>query len=184
MTRLHARAVLDYPLVAPATDGSVVEVAPGILWARMPMPMALDHINVYLLRGDDGWTLIDTGLNTDTARERWEHIAAHHLQGLPIVRLVCTHMHYDHAGLASWLCERFGIPLYMTHGEYFMMRTLAEPPLARWRRHRTGWTGVARGHWRRPFARTCLPVLRARRNFDCRRPAAAAHQLQRAGHWH
>ena len=127
MTRLHARAVLDYPFSAPACDGSVVEVAPGILWARMPMPMALDHINVYLLRGDDGWTLIDTGLNTQAARDCWEHIAATHLQGLPIARLVCTHMHYDHAGLAHWLCERFGIPLYMTHGEYFMMRTLAEP---------------------------------------------------------
>lgn len=127
MTRLHASAVFDYPFAAPATDGSVVEIAPGILWARMPMPMALDHINVYLLRGEDGWTLIDTGLNTDTARARWEHIAAYHLQGLPIVRLVCTHMHYDHAGLASWLCERFDIPLYMTHGEYFMMRALSEP---------------------------------------------------------
>ena len=127
MTRLRARVVLDYPFTAPATDGSVVEVAPGILWARMPMPMALDHINVYLLRGSEGWTLIDTGLNTDAARQCWEHIAATHLQGLPIVRLVCTHMHYDHAGLASWLCERFNIPLYMTHGEYFMMRTLAEP---------------------------------------------------------
>ena len=66
MSRLHARAVLDYPFDAPATDGSAVEVAPGILWVRMPMPMALDHINIYLLRGDDGWTLIDTGLNTDT----------------------------------------------------------------------------------------------------------------------
>lgn len=127
MTRLNERAQLEYPVAAPATDGSVVEVAPGILWARMPMPMALDHINVYLLRGSEGWTLIDTGLNTDATRARWEHIAATHLQGLPIVRLVCTHMHYDHAGLARWLCERFGIPLFMTHGEYFMMRALAEP---------------------------------------------------------
>jgi glyoxylase-like metal-dependent hydrolase (beta-lactamase superfamily II) len=127
MSRLHARAVLDYPFVAPATDGSVVEVAPGILWVRMPMPMALDHINLYLLRGDDGWTLIDTGLKTEATRDRWEHIAATHLQGLPIVRLVCTHMHYDHAGLASWLCERFNIPLYMTHGEYFMLRALSDP---------------------------------------------------------
>ncbi len=127
MTRVRATAVLDYPFSAPASDGSVVEIAPGILWARMPMPMALDHINVYLLRGAEGWTLIDTGLNTATCRERWEQIVATHLEGLPIVRLVCTHMHYDHAGLASWLCERFDIPLYMTHGEYFMMRALSEP---------------------------------------------------------
>ncbi len=127
MSRLAARAVLDYPLTAPASDGSVVEVAPGILWARMPMPMALDHINVYLLRDTNGWFLVDTGLNTDTCKARWEHIAAHHLQGLPILGLICTHMHYDHAGLASWLCERFDIPLYMTHGEYFMMRALSQP---------------------------------------------------------
>ena len=76
MSRLHARAVLDYPFTPPATDGSVVEIAPGILWARMPMPMALDHINIYLLRGDEGWMLIDSGLDTDRALERWGHIAA------------------------------------------------------------------------------------------------------------
>ena len=127
MSRLAARAVQDYPFTAPASDGSVVEVAPGILWARMPMPMALDHINVYLLRDTEGWFLVDTGLNTDTCKARWEHIAAHHLQGFPILGLICTHMHYDHAGLASWLCERFDIPLYMTHGEYFMMRALSQP---------------------------------------------------------
>lgn len=127
MTRVRASAVSDFPFAPPATDGSVVEVAPGILWARMPMPMALDHINVYLLRGPAGWTLVDTGLNTETTRERWEHIAATHLQGLPIERLVCTHMHYDHAGSAKWLCERFGIPLFMTHGEYYMMRAMSDP---------------------------------------------------------
>lgn len=127
MSRVRATAALDFPHAAPATDGSVIEVASGILWARMPMPMGLDHINVYLLRGEEGWTLIDTGLNTETSRERWEHIAANHLEGLPIAKLVCTHMHYDHAGLAQWLCERFAIPLYMTHGEYFMMRAMSEP---------------------------------------------------------
>jgi glyoxylase-like metal-dependent hydrolase (beta-lactamase superfamily II) len=124
---MNAKAELVYPFTPPASDGSVVEVAPGILWARMPMPMALDHINVYLLRNADGWLLVDTGLNTDICRERWEHIAATHLQGLPILGLICTHMHYDHAGLASWLCERFDIALYMTHGEYFMLRALSQP---------------------------------------------------------
>jgi glyoxylase-like metal-dependent hydrolase (beta-lactamase superfamily II) len=127
MKRVRASAALDYPFEAPAPDGSVVEVAPGLLWARMPMPMALDHINVYLLRNDEGWTLVDTGLNTDAGRVLWEKIAAERLGGLPITALICTHMHYDHAGLSRWLCERFAIPLYMTHGEYFMMRALNEP---------------------------------------------------------
>ncbi len=125
--RLRPTAALDYPFEAPAPDGSVVEIAPDILWARLPMPMALDHINVYLLRNERGWTIVDTGLNTERCRELWELIVAERLGGAPLTQLVCTHMHYDHAGLARWLCERFDIPLHMTHGEYFMMRAFSEP---------------------------------------------------------
>lgn len=123
----NTRAALDYPLAPPASDGSVVEIAPGVVWARMPMPMALDHINVYLLRDDDGWFLVDTGLNTPKTRELWERIAREHLQGLPVKAVLCTHFHYDHAGLAHWLCERFGVPLYMTYGEYYMLRVMFNP---------------------------------------------------------
>ncbi len=126
--RQRASAALDYPFNAPAPDGSVVEVAPGILWARMPMPMALDHINVYLLRDGEGWTVVDTGLNLPDGRALWEQIAATRLDGLPIRRLVCTHSHHDHAGLAAWIMERFDAELYMSHGEYFMLRHYAAPP--------------------------------------------------------
>jgi len=126
--RLRASALLDYPFSPPASDGSVVEVAPGILWARMPMPMALDHINVYLLREAQGWTVIDTGLNTEAGKTLWEHIAAAHLDNLPILRLICTHGHYDHAGLAAWIMERFDVPLFMTYGEYYMIRGFSEAP--------------------------------------------------------
>lgn len=121
-------APLVYPLAAPAADGSVVEVADGVLWARMPMPMALDHINVYLLRGEHGWTVVDTGLNADAPRALWEHIVAEHLDGMPIEALICTHWHYDHAGLARWFAERFDVPVYMTLGEYYTMRAFAESP--------------------------------------------------------
>lgn len=118
---------LVYPLTAPAPDGSVVEVAPGVLWARMPMPMALDHINVYLLRGERGWTVVDTGLNLEKTRELWKRIAAEQLDGAPIEALVCTHWHHDHAGLAYWFAEHFDVPVYMTLGEYYTMRAFAEP---------------------------------------------------------
>lgn len=118
------KAMLNAPFTPPAADGSIVEIAPGLLWARMPMPMALDHINVYLLRSDTGWTIVDTGLNTDAARACWETIAREHLQGLPIEALICTHFHYDHAGLARWLTQRFNVPLYMTLGEFMTMRVL------------------------------------------------------------
>jgi glyoxylase-like metal-dependent hydrolase (beta-lactamase superfamily II) len=125
--RPRARADLSYPFTPPPSDGSVVNVADGILWARMPMPMTLDHINVYLLREDDGWSLIDTGLNTDATRTLWLKIVAEHLDGLPVKRLICTHCHYDHAGVAAWISEYFEVPLLMTAGEYFMLRHFSSP---------------------------------------------------------
>ena len=119
-----------YPFAPPAPDASVVEVAPGILWLRMPMPMQLDHINIYLLRdgsgADAGWYIVDTGLNTPACKALWEEVVATRLDGLPLKGLVCTHFHYDHAGLARWLTDRYAIPLWMTHGEFFTMRALGE----------------------------------------------------------
>ncbi|GAA3996031.1 MBL fold metallo-hydrolase [Comamonas faecalis] len=126
--RLRASAPLHYPFEPPAADASVVEVAPGILWARIAMPIALDHINVYLLQDGDGWTVVDTGLHTEATRQTWEQLAARHLQGLPIRRLVCTHSHYDHAGQAAWMVERFGAELWMSFGEYYMLRGFYGPP--------------------------------------------------------
>lgn len=125
--RVPAASTLAYPLRPPAPDGSVVEVAPGVLWARMPMPMALDHINVYMLRGERGWTLVDTGLDTPTTRELWQHIVATQLGGLPVEALVCTHWHHDHASLAAWLTQHYDVPLYMTHGEFYVLQAFAQP---------------------------------------------------------
>lgn len=119
------RALLDYPFMAPDADASVVKIAEHVYWARMPMPLSLNHINVYLLEDDDGWYLVDTGLSTDETRSLWKQIAEQYFGGRPVKGIICTHFHYDHAGLAGWLMEHFDAPLYMSHGEYFMMRTLA-----------------------------------------------------------
>lgn len=118
---------IEFPFQPPATDGDVVEVSPGVLWVRLPMPMKLDHINVYLLRDHDGWYLVDTGLNTSETKNLWNFITAQQLDGLPIKALICTHFHYDHTGLAQWITEQYSVPLYMTYGEYFTFRSLAEP---------------------------------------------------------
>jgi glyoxylase-like metal-dependent hydrolase (beta-lactamase superfamily II) len=122
--RRKERAALAFPLARPESATVPVEVADGIFWARLPMPMALDHVNVYLLRDTDGWWLVDTGLNLAETRGIWESLAAQLLDGLPFKALICTHFHYDHTGLASWLMERFDVPLYMSHGEFFAMRGL------------------------------------------------------------
>jgi glyoxylase-like metal-dependent hydrolase (beta-lactamase superfamily II) len=103
---------LQYPLgeVLPAA-GHVLEVAPGVRWVRMGLPFALDHINLWLLRdrleGREGWTVVDCGITNEATREAWEQVFATGLEGLPVLRVIVTHMHPDHIGLAHWLTERW-----------------------------------------------------------------------------
>jgi glyoxylase-like metal-dependent hydrolase (beta-lactamase superfamily II) len=106
---------LQYPLgdTLPAA-GATLELAPGVRWIRMALPFALDHINLWLLRdrldGRDGWTVVDCCISRDEAKAQWEEVFSTQLQGLPILRVLVTHMHPDHIGLASWLCERWSTP--------------------------------------------------------------------------
>lgn len=119
-------AVLDYPLTAPPPPGQVTRVAPGILWLRMPLPFALDHINLWLLEEADGWTLVDTGYANDDTRTLWEQHFAGTLGGRPITRIVATHCHPDHLGNAAWIAQRFGCPVTMTHGEFMAAHAIID----------------------------------------------------------
>ena len=102
----------------------MTEVAPGVLWLRMPLPFALNHINLWALEDEDGWTLVDTGISDDITRGLWEQLFAGPLAGRKVVRLIVTHYHPDHAGLAGWLSERFGVELWMTRAEWLYARML------------------------------------------------------------
>ncbi len=103
---------LHYPLgdTLPAA-GEVLDLAPGVRWLRMGLPFALDHINLWLLRdcqdGREGWTIVDCGIASDATRANWERIFAEQLAGLPVLRVIATHFHPDHLGLAHWLCDRW-----------------------------------------------------------------------------
>ncbi len=130
--RRAARAVnpLEHQLSYPFADrlpapGAVIEVAPGIAWLRMPLPFALDHINLWLLRDGEGWTVIDCGIAAEETRRLWTLLFEGALAGLPITRVLCTHNHPDHVGCAHWLQQRFGAPLWMTLGEYMQGRVLS-----------------------------------------------------------
>ena len=98
--------------------GEAIEVRPGVHWLRMPLPFALDHINLWLLADGDGWVIVDTGLGTSTTRELWDRLFANTLRGRPVTRIIVTHYHPDHAGNAGWLAEKTGAPVCMTTGEF------------------------------------------------------------------
>jgi glyoxylase-like metal-dependent hydrolase (beta-lactamase superfamily II) len=125
MTPSIAAQALRFPFTAPQPDGELKEVAPGIRWLRMPLPYALDHINLYLMRSAAGWTIVDTGLDTPPTRALWEKILGD--LDAPVIALICTHSHPDHAGLAGWLTEKLRVPLYMSRAEYFTLRVFSKP---------------------------------------------------------
>lgn len=127
MNPLESR--LDYPFGTTLPDlGQRLQVAPGVHWLRMPLPFALDHINLWLLEdefeGRTGYTLIDCGIASDDIRRAWQSLFEDALREHPIVRVLCTHTHPDHLGNAGWLTARFDAPLWMTLGEYAMGRVL------------------------------------------------------------
>lgn len=113
-------------LPAPA-PGTMAEIAPGVFWLRMPLPYDLDHINLWVLDDGDGWVIIDTGVDMPAVRDAWDQLFTGAMAGRPVKRVMVTHMHPDHFGLAGWLTERWRVPLHMTAEEYLTGRALAGP---------------------------------------------------------
>ncbi|WP_343222934.1 MBL fold metallo-hydrolase [Paracoccus bogoriensis] len=111
------------PFPAPPNEGAAIAVAPGILWMRLPLPMALDHVNVYALEDAEGWTIVDTGMDSRRTRAIWESLLAGPLAGRPVTRVIGTHHHPDHIGLAGWFLAR-GARLAMSRTAWLMARML------------------------------------------------------------
>ena len=110
---------LTFPFTLPQSEAELVDVAPGIKWLRLPMPYALDHVNVYLVRAEKGWLIVDTGLDSPRSRAIWEEVFSGPLRGETVVGVCCTHYHVDHVGLAGYLTDRWRVPLFMSYEEYF-----------------------------------------------------------------
>lgn len=118
---------LSFPLLTPPAvgDGSAIAIQPGLLWLRMPVPGDLATINVWALADGDGWTLIDTGLRTAETMTAWRAALTGPLLDRPVRRVLATHMHPDHCGLAGWFATGWDARLWMTRTEYLILRVLA-----------------------------------------------------------
>jgi glyoxylase-like metal-dependent hydrolase (beta-lactamase superfamily II) len=109
---------LELPHAEPPPPGTTLELAPGVHWLRMPLPFALNHINLWLLDDDDGYTIVDCGFGSPETKAAWEKIFAARVNDRTVKRLIVTHYHPDHMGLAHWLTERFGIQMWTPQAEF------------------------------------------------------------------
>jgi len=117
-------AGMDYPFPERPQPGGLVEVGPGVFWLRMPLPFALDHINLWLLEDGDGWTIVDTGICRDEVKALWRELLAGPMAGRPVKRVIVTHFHPDHVGLAGWLAAELAVAVWMSQTEWLMAALL------------------------------------------------------------
>ena len=116
---------LRYVSVPPPAPGSSVEIAPGVRWARIPLPMDLNHINVWLVATEGGCVIVDTGMAVQMGKEAWESIERETFATQPVRAVFVTHIHPDHSGLAAWLQERYRVPVLMSSRTHGMLRVMS-----------------------------------------------------------
>ncbi|MEM1173416.1 MAG: MBL fold metallo-hydrolase, partial [Pseudomonadota bacterium] len=116
--------MIDYVFDFVPEPGSARKLDEGLYWLRMPLPIRLNHINLWVLEDGDGWTLVDTGMFTDESKQAWRSLQQSLFGHRPVHRVVCTHLHPDHVGCAGWLTREHDCDLWMTREEYMLCRLL------------------------------------------------------------
>ncbi|HEX4694735.1 MBL fold metallo-hydrolase [Sphingomonas sp.] len=160
---------LTYPFGgAEPGEGEVMAVAPGVRWVRLKVPGPLKHVNCWLLDDDGGVSLIDAGMNRTETRDAWKAVFRGPLAGTRVTRMIGTHFHPDHIGLAGWMCDHHAAPLWMTRGEWLTAQMLvadarAETPReVSAYRHAAGWSdeqiAIAAQHGWANFGRIVRPM--------------------------
>ncbi len=151
---------LTFPFPEPPAPGEMIEVAPGVLWARVALPFRLDHVNIFFIEDGEGWAVLDTGINNEATRAAWESLVAGASAAKPLTRLIVTHFHPDHIGLAGWLAERFDLPLFTSQTAYLGCWNISLSP------------GRARCRALPALLRAQRPRCRARRRSSARKATA------------
>ena len=104
----------------PPPPGEWREVAPGVFWARVALPFRLNHVNVYLIDDGEAWNIVDTGIANGQTEETWDRLLSGRMAGRRVSKIVATHHHPDHVGLATWLAEKCGAEVVMSGTEYLL----------------------------------------------------------------
>jgi glyoxylase-like metal-dependent hydrolase (beta-lactamase superfamily II) len=138
----RTRAGVRFPWPEAPGPGEIIEVAEGVLWARIGLPNRLNHVNIYLLDDGDAWTVIDTGFRNKMCLEHWDLLRAGPLKGRRLWRVVGTHHHPDHIGLVGRMMREDGVEFWTTRTAYILARMLQldhhehHPPeqIAHWKR--------------------------------------------------
>jgi glyoxylase-like metal-dependent hydrolase (beta-lactamase superfamily II) len=118
------RVSIEYEFAARPDEGETLNIVDGIDWLRMPLPFALNHINLWLLEDGERWAIVDTGVGTDETKEHWRAVFDSAMCDRPASHVIVTHMHPDHVGCAGFLAHHFDVDLWMTRDEYMMCRIL------------------------------------------------------------
>lgn len=151
------KVALVYPFPEPPQPGHRLQVAPGVHWIRMPLPYALNHINLWQLDDGDGWALVDTGTRTEEVANAWRALLEGELAPAPLTRVFVTHMHPDHVGMAGWMTRKFGVRLWMSRQEYLHCRVMVgdssreAPADGTAFYHRAGWSEASLETYRARF---------------------------------
>ena len=125
-----------FPIPAPPTPGKTLEVAPGVHWLSTSLPGRPQTINLWLLRDEGGWTMVDCGFPMPVVRKQIEAAWSATLGSMPVTRLIVTHHHPDHVGNCRWICERWRLNPTMTGEEHAMATTVMGPGWTEWSRRR------------------------------------------------
>ena len=123
---MNPESVLQYPHATPPEPGEVRAIAPGVHWLRMPLPFALNHINLWLLEDGDSWVIVDTGIGNEDTRKYWDVALATTVGSRPVSRVILTHHHPDHSGNAGWLTRRFNAPMVIAQTEYLACHSVLD----------------------------------------------------------
>jgi glyoxylase-like metal-dependent hydrolase (beta-lactamase superfamily II) len=123
---------IEFPFKTPPEEGAAIEVATGILWIRLPLPMALDHVNVYALDDGDGWVIVDTGYHSKRGVKLWEKLLKGPLGGKPVKKILMTHHHPDHIGNVGWFQKHHNVELISTRTAWLYSRMMVLDEQTQW----------------------------------------------------